>query len=50
MPDTSKSIFISYAWGGESEDVANEIDQKITQLGLSFIRDKRDLGFKGLIK
>lgn len=50
MPNTSKSIFISYAWGGESENVANEIDDKITALGLNFIRDKRDLGFKGLIK
>ncbi|EAZ79281.1 toll/interleukin-1 receptor domain-containing protein [Algoriphagus machipongonensis] len=45
-----KSIFISYAWGGLSEEVANELDQLITEKGLPLVRDKRNLGFKGLIK
>ncbi|REG78421.1 toll/interleukin-1 receptor domain-containing protein [Algoriphagus antarcticus] len=43
-------VFISYAWGGESESVANEIDQAVTSAGINLVRDKRDLGFKGLIK
>lgn len=50
MPQKPKSIFISYAWGGESEQVANEIDERISSQGLRLIRDKKDLGFKGLIK
>lgn len=50
MPDDSHHVFISYAWGGESEAVANEVDQAVTAAGLNLIRDKRDLGFKGLIK
>lgn len=50
MSNIPTSVFISYAWGGESEKVADEIDQQISSLDLTFIRDKRDLGFKGLIK
>ena len=50
MPNDPQRVFISYAWGGESEIVANEIDQAITSIGINLIRDKRDLGFKGLIK
>lgn len=44
-----KQFFISYAWGGESEVVANEIQEILQQKGLELIRDKTDLGFKGLI-
>ncbi|UZD22612.1 toll/interleukin-1 receptor domain-containing protein [Algoriphagus halophytocola] len=50
MPSNPQAVFISYAWGGESEGVANEIDQVVTSTGIHLIRDKRDLGFKGLIK
>ena len=50
MPSDQQVVFISYAWGGESESVANEIDQAVLSAGITLIRDKRDLGFKGLIK
>ena len=50
MPSDSQIVFISYAWGGESELVANELDQAVSSAGIKLIRDKRDLGFKGLIK
>lgn len=50
MPNDPHVVFISYAWGGESESVANEIDQAVGSAGITLIRDKRDLGFKGLIK
>ena len=45
-----QEVFISYAWGGESEILANQIDQALQKRGIVLIRDKRDLGFKGLIK
>ena len=45
-----KEIFISYAWGGESENFANNLDQTLQAKGITIIRDKRDLGYKGLIK
>jgi formylglycine-generating enzyme required for sulfatase activity len=49
MPDYEQSIFISYAWGGESEAIVNQIDEALQQRGLKIIRDKRDLGYKGSI-
>jgi hypothetical protein len=45
-----KEIFISYAWGGESEQFVNNLDRTLQAKGIKIIRDKRDLGYKGLIK
>ena len=50
MSTLENSVFISYAWGGESEQVVNKIDDVIQKKGIKLIRDKRDLGFKGSIK
>ena len=47
---SSKQVFISYAWGGLSEEVANELESLFTQQQIGLTRDKTDLGFKGLIK
>jgi len=49
MPDYEQTIFISYAWGGEREEIVNQIDQTLQQRGLKIVRDKRDLGYKGSI-
>ena len=43
-------VFISYAWGGESEVVANEIEAELSAKSIQLVRDKADLGFKGLIR
>ncbi len=45
-----KEIFISYAWGGESEQFVNQLDETLQAKGIKIIRDKRDLGYKKLIK
>ncbi|WP_375478430.1 COR domain-containing protein, partial [uncultured Nostoc sp.] len=45
-----KEIFISYSWGDESEQFVNQLDQTLQAKGIKIIRDKRDLGYKGLIK
>ena len=42
-------IFLSYAWGGESETIVNDLDSAFKAKGIVLIRDKRDLGFKGMI-
>ena len=42
-------IFLSYAWGGESEKIVNDLDRAFQVKGIRLIRDKRDLGFKGMI-
>jgi len=46
----SKEVFISYAWGGDSEEMANKVDNTLQSKGITLIRDKRDLEFKGRIK
>lgn len=45
-----QQVFISYAWGGESELVADEIEAILNANALRLVRDKTDLGFKGLIR
>lgn len=45
-----QSVFISYAWGGDREEVVNQIDQALQQRGLRIVRDKRELGYKGSIR
>jgi len=49
-PNLAPAVFVSYAWGGESETIVNQLDQVFQQRGITLIRDKRDLGFKGRIK
>ncbi len=44
------SIYISYAWGSESEAIAEAIEKEFQKRGLRIIRDKNDLGYKGRIK
>jgi hypothetical protein len=48
--DFEKEIFISYAWRGESEEFVNRLDEVFQSQGITIVRDKRDLGYKGLIK
>lgn len=43
-------VYISYAWGGESEKIADELDKAFQSQGITIIRDKRDLGYKGHIR
>ncbi|MCF4966466.1 leucine-rich repeat domain-containing protein [Nostoc sp. CMAA1605] len=50
ISEYEKEIFISYAWGGESETYVNRLDEILQTKGITIIRDKRDLGYKGLIK
>jgi len=49
MQEYEQAVFISYAWGGEREDIVNHIDEALQKRGITIIRDKRDLGYKGSI-
>jgi internalin A len=49
MSDYEQSVFISYAWKGESEEIVNQIDKALQERGVRIVRDKRDLGYKGSI-
>jgi hypothetical protein len=45
-PQPQNQVFISYAWDkGESEEIANQIDQHFQTQGITIIRDIRDLKF-----
>jgi len=50
MADYEQAVFISYAWGGEREDIVNEIDETLQQRGIRIVRDKRALGYRGSIR
>ncbi|MCB0214335.1 MAG: toll/interleukin-1 receptor domain-containing protein, partial [Anaerolineae bacterium] len=39
----------SYAWRGESEEVVDQLDKAFQDSGITIIRDKRDLGYRGRI-
>lgn len=48
--EVNRNLYISYAWGGESEALVDRLDQALQSKGLTIVRDKRDLGFKGRIQ
>src|SRR5262245_11597115 len=53
MSDYERAVFISYAWGEETQEreaIVNQLDQSLQKRGLKIIRDKRDLGYKGMIR
>jgi len=50
MRDYEQTVFISYAWGGEQEEIVNQIDHSLQTRGIKIIRDKRELGYKDSIK
>ena len=49
MSKLEQAAFVSYKWGGESEETVNQLDQALQARGIKLVRDKRDLGFKGSI-
>lgn len=50
MTDSNRQVYISYAWGGDSERVVDVIDADLQGRGIVVVRDKRDLGYKGMIQ
>jgi hypothetical protein len=48
--DYENEVFVSYAWGGESEQTVNELEHTFAEHGIRIIRDKKELDYKGSIK
>jgi len=46
---TSSGIYISYAWGGDREKIVDKLEEELKEKGVSIIRDKKALGYKGSI-
>ncbi|MCP4696035.1 MAG: TIR domain-containing protein [Gammaproteobacteria bacterium] len=49
-PEFRPEVFISYARGGDNEEIVDLLARNFQKKGISIVRDKRDLGFKGRIK
>jgi hypothetical protein len=45
-PEPARSVFVSYAWGGESERLVNELEARFKKRGMPLVRDKSILGYK----
>lgn len=43
-------VFISYSWEAESSAIADELEAACQKYGIQIVRDKKALGYKGLIK
>jgi hypothetical protein len=43
-------VFVSYAWGGESERMVDELELAFANRGIRIVRDKKDLEYKGSIE
>jgi hypothetical protein len=50
MSEYEQAVFVSYAWGGEREEIVNQIYQTLQERGVKIVRDKNVLGYKGSIK
>lgn len=46
---SNKAIFISHAWGGISDEILAELTKTLEKEDISFILDKRDLGYRASI-
>lgn len=47
--NSDNAVFVSYAWGGESERTVDNLERAFTEIGISIVRDKKDLDYKDSI-
>ncbi|MEZ4710850.1 MAG: toll/interleukin-1 receptor domain-containing protein [Caldilineaceae bacterium] len=47
---STPEVFISYAWGGQSEAIADKLDAAFAAKGITIVRDKRAVNYKDLIR
>jgi len=50
LMDSNREVFVSYAWGGESERTVDKLELAFAERGLSIVRDKRALNYRGSIR
>ena len=48
--DTTREVFVSYAWGGESEALVERLEHAFARRGIAVVRDKQALGYKADIR
>jgi len=50
MDNYESAVFVSYAWGGESEYTVDELEKAFAKRGIRIVRDKKDVNYKDSIK
>lgn len=45
-----KEVFVSYAWGGESEKIVDQLEQEFSEKEITLVRDKSELDYKDSIQ
>jgi hypothetical protein len=45
-----RAVFVSYAWGSESERTVDELEQAFAGRGIRIVRDKKELSYKDSIE
>jgi internalin A len=48
--DVNKEIFVSYAWGGESSETVDKLEQSLRGKGIILLRDKNELKYRDAIQ
>jgi hypothetical protein len=49
LMESKNAVFVSYAWGGESERTVDELELAFAERGISIVRDKKEMGYKDSI-
>ncbi len=48
--ELTREVFVSYAWGGESEALVERLERAFAEHGITVVRDKQALGYKADIR
>jgi GTPase SAR1 family protein len=49
-PEPTKEVYVSYAWGGDSEQLVNELEAAFAERSIALIREKNELAYRGSIR
>ena len=49
-PDPDKEVFISYAWGGESDRIVDRLEEAFRARGVAVVRDRNDMRYRDSIE
>jgi hypothetical protein len=50
LVSNEESVYVSYAWGGESEHLVDEMEKAFAERGIYILRDKKKMRYKDSIK
>ncbi|HYI08559.1 MAG TPA: COR domain-containing protein [Thermoanaerobaculia bacterium] len=48
--ESQQEVFVSYAWGGESEQIVDRLEQTFRERGIAVVRDKSEMQYRDSIQ